>query len=706
MFEVVGSRPEHRHWMRECDFQLIREPNEMFDYFSEATTQVGLDFETDGLNLDKSRIVGFSFAHSEKSGRYYPVSHLVGAELNLPIGPVKEVLQAIDQRPPDFARVWYNFFLFDGAIASLEKNLGWEPENWDDALIAVFLENTNHKVYNLKDTAMRMLGIEMITFEEVTQGRTFDMLHPGDQETVDYASSDAAVNLRLWNLPTVKAARSAPSPQNPLGQAFIYELEKKVGLVLRHARRNKCFIDPAVLEELRVITRQKIAALEREIYALCGREFDIGSPIVLGRTLLELGVPIKERTGKSQQVETKKEILAKYKKYHPAIEKITQWKELSTQNRNYTDKLEAAVSHFGPAIAFAFTNIGVPTGRMKAGGEGDKEKAYAKGVADLNPQSTPDPFKQKYLPNIRAAFVANDPREEKREWAIVASDYAQVELRVAANLSREPTWTETFNKGGDIHLTNAKLAYRRPDLNPDRSKEEKALRDRGKTLSFAILYGGSAWTVADHGGIAVEQAELLVENFFGGAKVLKAWIDSWIKLARKQKLVKTAFGRVRHLDEFYKEEYLKDRQKRRLYYKGDREAVNSPIQGGAADVFKIACVKVDKLIKERKWQNDVKMILFMHDELVFRVRLSMLEQIVPELQKAMEFDVKGWPVKLATDVEAGWSWGSLMKYSAFLEELKKPQSKLEVQDIEDVTEEELEYAEELREAMDDYGYRG
>lgn len=720
LFEISGGT-QQRNWMKECDFQLIRHPNELFDIADSAGDDFGHDLETDSLNPEKCRIVGYSGANGTHKGFYYPVSHTVGSDLNLPIGPVIEVIKKLDQRALDrnnpkildpknpkakpFHNVWYNYTGFDGEI--LFRNTGYEMQSWEDAFIAVYLENTNWNVYGLKDTAMRMLGIEMITFEELTQGRTFDMIHPED--ATPYAASDAAVTLRLWRLPKVQQAL-LPGNLHELGQQFIYNLEKQVSYVLREGMQYKVWLDPERLEKLFKETERKVKDLEAEIHELAGGPFDIQSSVALGKKLTELGIRIKETTRKTGQIETKKEVLEKYKRDHPIIPKTIQWKELSTQNRNYIGKLIACVNHFGPLVRFQFQHIGVPTGRMKSGGSGKGTNAYDKGVADVNVQSLPDPHKQKYLPNIRSAFVANDPRTNSKEWCLVSIDYSQMELRIAGNLSREKSWIEEYSKpNSDIHKRNAELAYRRKLNNVDTDKTEKALRDRGKTISFAILYGGDAYTVANNAGISVEQGQVLVENFFAGARDLKSWIDGWIRAARIKKFVKTYFGRIRHLDEFYvSDKQVPDaRVRRRLWAKGDREAVNDPIQGGAADIFKIACVKVKNLIKEKGWQNDCQHIIYMHDELLFRMRVSMLELIVPEIQKVMEFEVKYWPIKLTTDVEVGWDWGIMYKLKDFVQSIRNGVHIQPVTDSDDevLSEEESIYSEELAESMKDYGYR-
>lgn len=642
MFKIIEE--QGRAWLKEVDYRLATSFEEFKEYASVERCKkakfVGADWEWNSQNPEKGKLVGFAISLEDKKGMYYPVAHLLGPELNLPKEPLIQHLKELDQHVD--IRAIYHHYRSDSEV--MLRNLGWSPDNWEDSMIAIYLENPNLKVYGLKDALNRWFQMESIEFDEVAKGATFDYTHPTD--AVNYVCQDADGARRLFIQPSVQAALKE--------QEWIYNLEKQVLPELRTGEAwNKVYLDEQRLIELKADVDRRVGPLLAKIFELAGGEFRLESPAVLGPKLVELGVPITERTGKTQQVQTKKEILQKYAAYHPIVELVIAYKELTTQLRNYGDKMIGAVQHFGPLVRFPFHQVGVPTGRMKAGGEGSKDETYAKGVVPVNVQSLPDPEKKPYLPNFRAAIVANPPGED--DFVIIAVDYSQVELIVAGNMSREDTWIETFSKGQDIHLTNAKLAYR--DYKMDKSDPR---RKRGKTISFAILYGGDEHTVARNGGITPEQGKVLVDNFFAGAPKLKGWIEGWKKMARQQKFVKTAFGRKRPLDEYYY-----DKAPFWLKNKGDREAINSPIQGGAADIFKIGMVKLGKLIRANNWAQDCMQTLWIHDEFVLRVRRSMLNQIVPEVVKTLEFEVKGWPIKLKVDVEIGWNWGEMIPWSAY-----------------------------------------
>jgi DNA polymerase-1 len=659
MFKVIEE--PGRVWLRAVDFKLCQSLDQLRTYLSPESTKtalyVGADQEWSDENIEKAEPVGLSFSNSDNSALYVPVGHKVGEELNLPLSDVYQILWDFDSRPDGVPSVWWHY---GGDSEFLLRQFKRELARWEDAMLSVYLENPNHKEYGLKACGTRMLQVDVIEFKEVTGGKTFDLVHPTD--AVDYGCQDAWLARRLHLLPSVQNAIKE--------QDFVYRLEKQVCPVKRDGEMNKVYLDQERLLELKADVERKVGPLLGRIYDLAGGEFKVDSPAVLGPKLVSLGVPITEKTGKTQQPQTKKEILEKYKSYHPVIELIIQYKVLTTQMRNYVAKMIGAVENFGPLVRFPFHQVGVPTGRMKAGGEGGQTDAYSKGVVPVNIQSLPDHEKAPYLPNIRSAVCANPPlqnmtpgteegerivRRFADDFVIIAVDYSQVELRIAANMSREPAWIKTFSEGGDIHHTNAKLAYRDYQM---RASDPR--RKRGKTMSFAILYGGSEYTVAQHGGITVEQGKLLVDNFFAGAPQLKRWIDSWTNMARQQKFVKTTFGRKRPLDEYYAHD-----APRWLKLKGDREAVNDPIQGGAADIFKIGMVKLEKMIHAKNWRHDLLQTLWIHDEFVLRARRSMAEEMVPEIVKALEFEVKGWPVKLKVDVEVGWNWGEMIPWKAY-----------------------------------------
>lgn len=698
-----------RAWLNKTDYRLALSVQELEEYvhpYLLKGVSPGLDWETTGLNVWKDHLVGLCVSFATGQGMYVPIAHYVGAEYNLPLAGVLNVLRAIDAA--DVEQQWYNY-RFDSPVMLRDLD-GWEPTfgKWRDVMFAAYLENPNIKQYGLKFTAGRLLGVEMIEYTElVGDGHGFHMVHP--EKAPPYACADADMTRRIRYLPEIQAALK--------DQPLIWDIEHKTLLPIREAVEHGCWLDAARLRvqqrEIGGVVRRKgqptvvlpglVAEARKKIFAAAGGEFDLDSPQQLGQTLVALGIEIVEKTEKTKQVATGQEILAKYAEKYPFVKEITKYKKLDKQRRDYIDKMLAWVEKFGPHVRFAFNQIGAPTGRMSAGGEGQAMESGGKGYADVNVQSIPDHEKEDYLPNIRSAFVANDPRigeiveqverdawlhasidsvfhpertddhpaleprlrEALRaaglsdedlygdEWVMVSIDYSQIELRVAANIFREPIWIDSFLRGEDIHTTNARLAYRDPAIT-----KKDPRRKMGKTMNFATLYGAQPETVAEHGGIAVAKAKEMLENFFGQATKLRDGIESLKRAARANKSVKTWFGRKRPLDAFFGPD-----AKPWQISQGEREAVNSPIQGGAADIFKIACFKVRGTLIRQGWTKDWYPVLFVHDELVSLVRRATLYEMLPVVVAAMEFPVKGWPVPIKADPEVGWNWGEMMPWA-------------------------------------------
>lgn len=671
LFEPVGEpgTVDEYAWLQTVDYQLCTSFEALDAYVAEAEAgklPIACDWETTSLNHYNGSLleVGMSISARHATGLYVPLAHLTDAHLNLSRARLLATLQRLDAA--ECPLVFYNY-KYDGEV--FLGRMQWEPKRWQDAMLAVWLEDSNQKTIGLKPTTRRLLGFKLLQFDTVTDGRPFNRLSPHD--AVNYACGDADATRRIWMLPKIQAAIAE--------QEGIYKTERSLIPVVRRGVRQGVYLDKRKLEAMRAeigneLIEHRGKKTERVViemsgqlkemrdlmYQLAGGPFDLASPKQIGERLTALGVPIEERT-KTGQVETGKEVLAKYAAEYPVCAAITKFRELETQDRNYLAKMVAAVDHFGPHVRFPFNTMGAPTGRMSAGGEGGKGESFDKGVVNVNVQSMPDPEKREkkpYLPDIRGAICANDPTTNDREFVFVAIDYSQLQMRIAGNYAMEPAWIRAFANGEDIHLTNAKLAYGRSDL----TSADKSHRKAGKTMGFAILFGAAAGTVAEHGGISVKVAKELLDTFFSNAYNLRQFIERTHARAKVEKRVKTKLGRVRRLEEFYAPGAPQG-----VKLKGDREAVNSLIQGAEADVFKLACVHVHRLIDRNGWHDDWQQVLWVHDELVSRVRRTRVAELLPLVQAAMELQIKGWPIKLTTDAAIGDdTWGDLVSADTWL----------------------------------------
>jgi len=259
----------------------------------------------------------------------------------------------------------------------------------------------------------------------------------------------------------------------------------------------------------------------------------------------------------------------------------------------------------------------------------------------------------KMIPSVRQSF------QSKEGYTLVSFDYDRQELVIGANMSREPMWLRALAKGEDLHEVTAATAFGIPldefkamKLDPNRKGEYTRKRDIGKILNFASFYGATAYTLARQANIAQAQAEKIYEDFRNGLKTLFLWMSKVHIFAKKEGYTTTYFGRKRWLKQFY------EKNDRKMDAFANRSAVNTAIQGTAAEVTRIAMVKCDRAVKRNHWKPDqIKMVMQLHDELTFMIRDDMLEETVPVIQDAMEFKVKSWEVQLTVGYKVGKVWG-------------------------------------------------
>jgi len=664
--DVLGPQPVVRPAPGEgCDFRLCGSLAQLHEFLRPAIKDriaFGADWEASSLNTHLARPAGLSVAFDHQA-LYVPVGHLVHPQANL---PVREVLAAFDRTDAD--SLWFNV-AYDHELSFLA--LGWEPRRWQEVWSGVFLVDSNVLELGLKPSALRFLGEtmqELSALDEdwvrlskreqaVTPYRLPHQLPP--EVVMPYGCDDAEKTRRLWFHPAVQAAVHE--------QPTIHDLEQRVSPVLRQGNRHGVYLSAARLIQLREETLAQRQTLQGQIWAHLGEEVTLSRKAYLGQKLLDLGLPILERTETGLPTVNVK-VLQSYQHVHPVVPLLTQYAQLTAQLENYILKLLRAHEYFSTQpwaegrVRFPFKHLGVPTGRMKCG-SGDKgQAAYLKGYADVNAQSIPDVEKASgYLPNIRSAFTAPP------DFVVVALDYSQIELRITANLSGEPTWIRAYQQGQDLHLVNAQAIARINEPGVTVLPDDKKRRGGAKATSFALVYGGDEHTIARNAHLPLPEAKQLLEGFFQSLPTLKRWIQQTQQHARATKQVRTHFGRIRRLHTFFEPEpprpprgtpksdpaYQKWLRWFQLDARGAREAINDPVQGGAADIFKQACTRIASTLSHLPPGICSPQVLWEHDEVVLYVHHAHVTEVVPLLVQAMEFPVRGWPVPLQADPEVG-----------------------------------------------------
>ena len=376
-------------------------------------------------------------------------------------------------------------------------------------------------------------------------------------------------------------------------------------------------LDVAELERVSEGLAERIAELEREIWDLAGERFTIGSPQQLARILFEkLGLSRKRRgkTGFS----TDARVLQQIRDEHPIVPLIESWRELTKLKSTYIDTLPSYVGPDG-RLHTTFNQTGTATGRLSS----------------TNPNLQNIPIKSELGKGIRAAFVAEPG------WVLVSADYSQVELRLLAHIAGEERLKEFFRAGVDVHSATAAEI-----LGTDPDKADAATRSKAKMVNYGIVYGLSAFGLADRLNIPREEAQEFIDRYFERFPAIRAFIDRTIDQARREGQVRTLFGRVRRIPELASRQW----QTQQL---GERLAVNMVIQGTAADVMKVAMVRCDRALREERLR--ARLVLQIHDELLFEAPEAEAEALAAIVRREM---VVALPIEppLAVEVGVGRNW--------------------------------------------------
>lgn len=410
-----------------------------------------------------------------------------------------------------------------------------------------------------------------------------------------------------------------------LGKIFD-EIELPLVEVLEEMHKVGVKVDPAYLKELSGDLDKELVKLVKEIYKQAGGEFNLNSPKQLSGILFEKlkinpeGIPKKKTGAYSTDAET----LNFIKDRHPIVEPMLRYRELYKLQSTYVMPLQELIAKDG-RIHTSFIQTGTGTGRLSS--------------KDPNLQNIPTITE--WGKKIRGAFIA-----EKGN-SLVSLDYSQIELRVLASVAADPTMIDAFRKGLDIHKLTASNVFNVPI-----EKVTSEMRSLAKTLNFGVIYGMGPNAFAQTSGIPVAEAKKFIQEYFSDFSSVKNWQEDIIRRAKKDKFVENLNGRRRLVPGI-------THPNRRFSSEAERMVTNMPIQGLAADIIKLAMIKTDGLIHKKKWQGKVRLLLSIHDELIFEVDDKMVEVVLPEIKKTMEAAYKLKDVELKVDSAVGKSWAEL-----------------------------------------------
>ncbi|MDN5891787.1 MAG: DNA polymerase I [Psychrobacter sp.] len=579
----------------------------------EAAPHFVIDTETTSVYWREAQIVGLSFAVQAHEAYYVPLTHrLEDDELTAKQLDRETVLARLKPilENPQIGKIGQHL-KYDAHILStydidLVGAIHSSPNNWAmDTMLASYVINAAITRHGMDDLARHYLQTQTISYEDVAGKGAKQVAF--DQVAIDiasdYACEDADITYQLFEVFSVELANDANNAK------LLQDLEIPTAEILCQMEASGILIKRSFLNELSQRFDEEIIALEKQAYELAGEEFNLGSPKQLGEMLFEkLGVAGGKKT-KSGQYSTGEAVLSKID--HPLVDITLEYRGLSKLKSTYTDALDNVADAATDRVHTSYHQALTSTGRLSS--------------TDPNLQNIPIRTATGRL--IRQAFIAPEGR------VILAADYSQIELRLMAHFSGDKNLTDAFNEGLDIHAATAAEV-----LGKDVAEVTSTERRNAKAINFGLLYGMSAFGLAKQLQMSRGEAQDYIDMYFERYPGVKDYMINTRASAHEQGYVETILGRKLYTPDI-------THSNRMVKQGAERAAINAPLQGSAADLIKLAMIAVDKVLPKEQ----AKMLLQVHDELVFEVDADKVDEISQLITDAMQDVLK------ATAVEKGWT---------------------------------------------------
>ncbi|PIE25205.1 MAG: DNA polymerase I [Neptuniibacter caesariensis] len=550
------------------------------------------DTETTSLNSMEAELVGVSFAVEPGKAAYVPVAHdYMGAPQQISrdvlLNKLKPVLES-----GQYKKVGQHLKYDMNVLARYGIELAGIEF---DTMLESYVLNSTATRHDMDSLADHYLGQKTIKFADIAgKGKkqlTFNQIEL--EQAAPYAAEDADITLRLH------LALNTQLAQDKTLLSVFNDIEKPLLPVLSRIERNGALVDASILGEQSIELAGRMVELERQAYDIAGKEFNLGSPKQLQQILFEeQNIPVIKKTPKGAP-STAEEVLQELALDYPLPKLILEHRSLSKLKSTYTDKLPLMINPATGRIHTSYHQAVTATGRLSS--------------TDPNLQNIP--VRTQEGRRIRHAFIA------PAGYKIVAADYSQIELRIMAHLSQDQGLLDAFSKGADIHRATAAEVFK-AELNQVSDDQRRS----AKAINFGLIYGMSAFGLAKQLGIARKDAAQYIEHYFETYPGVQRYMDDVRSNAREQGYVETLFGRRLYLPEIKASNAMRRQA-------AERTAINAPMQGTAADIIKRAMVAVDNWLAESDY--DVRMIMQVHDELVFEVREDQVESFVAAVKGKM-----------------------------------------------------------------------
>lgn len=613
----------------EKNYELVQDEKALKNWVKRIEEQrfFAFDTETNGLNLFFDKIVGMSMATAPGQACYIPIAHkdMQADKNDLFSEPVSSPSE-LKQLSAEVLKKYLLPLFTNKSILKIGHNakfdthflaqiFGEDAEIFplDDTCVMSYDLDSSEHGHSLDELSELFLAHKMISYEEVCgSGKnkiTFDEV-PLDK-ALDYAAEDADITLRLYQLFKPRLSREK--------KAFIYEhFDRPLISTLKKMEECGIMVDAAALRQLSADFDANIKSIEQEIYQLAGEEFNLGSPKQIGYILFDKQ-NIKGKKTATGAWQTGADVLEDLAAEGNTIaQKILDWRGFSKLKSTYTDSLLELLDK-NNRVHTTFSQTVVNTGRL----------------ASSNPNLQNIPIRSEEGKKIRQCFVA------RKGYKIIASDYSQVELRLMASVANVKALKEAFAHGADIHAATAAKVFGVPreEVTPD-------LRRHAKAINFGIIYGISQFGLAKQIGVSNDEAKAYIDAYFREMPEIRQFMKETIEFAHRNGYVETPFGRKCTILG------INDRNKR-ISMNAERAAINAPIQGGAADIIKLAMNKVIKALADAGLET--KMLLQVHDELVFEAPESEVDRASTLIKQIME-NVVDYDVPLIAEVGCGNNW--------------------------------------------------
>lgn len=531
--------------------------------------EICFDTETTNIDANEAELVGLSFSYQPGEGYYIPCP----ADQQ----QTKEILDLLEPlfSSPDIHWVGQNLKYDMLVLKWYNKEL--KGSIFDTMLAHYLIEPEGRRSMDL--LSAQYLGYEPVHIDELIgkKGKTQGTMRDVEVEKVkEYAAEDADITLQLKHV-------FVPLLKEKEVQRVFDEVENPLVRVLTDMEFEGVKIDVGFLNDYSKELEKAAKACEESVYAQAGVRFNLASPKQLGEVLFEiLKIDPKAKKTKTGQYATGEDVLQKLAANNPIVADILGFRELTKLKSTYVDALPQIINSKTGRVHTSYAQAVAVTGRLSSN----------------NPNLQNIPIRSERGREIRKAFI---PRDANR--VLVSADYSQIELRIVAAISGDPNMCDAFKHGKDIHTATAAKVYNVPE-----SEVTKEMRYKAKSVNFGIIYGQGAFGLADNLGIPRSEAKEIIDNYKKEFVGITSYMDDTIKFAQQHGYVQTLMGRKR---------WLKDINSSNFTVRGyaERNAINSPIQGTAADMIKLAMIRIHNEMKKGKWQS--KMILQVHDELVF-----------------------------------------------------------------------------------------